>query len=213
MDPALQNDGARCKRNGAIAKEADVIRELVTKSRTYRRFLQDKPVSKATLTDLIELARLIPSAGNRQPLKYILSNTREKNERVFPCLAWAAYLKGWGGPVEGERPAAYVIILGDSEISETVLWDHAIAAQTIALGAAEAGLGSCIIASIDRDRLKRELLITSQYQVLLVLALGYPGETVVLEEMKGGDCKYWRDEQSVHHVPKRSLAEIIIDLP
>jgi len=189
-----------------------MMRELVTKSRTYRRFQQDRSVSEATLTELIELARLTPSASNRQPLKYILALTREKNEKVFPCLIWARYLEDWGGPVEGERPAAYVIILGDSEIMETVQWDHAIAAQTIALGAAEAGLGSCIIASIDRDRLKQALSIPPRYQVLLVLALGYPGETVVLEEMKGGDCKYWRDEEGVHRVPKRPLGELILDL-
>jgi nitroreductase len=186
--------------------------ELVTKSRTYRRFQQDKPVSAAALTGLIELARLIPSAGNRQPIKYVLSSTREKNEKIFPCLAWAAYLKDWSGPVDGERPAAYVIILADSEISETVQWDHAISAQTIALGAAEEGLSSCIIASIDRDRLKQALGIPPRFQVMLVLALGYPGETVVLEEMKGGDCKYWRDEKGVHHTPKRSLGELILDL-
>jgi len=189
-----------------------MMRELVTKSRTYRRFQQEKPVSEATLTDLIELARLMPSASNRQPLKYILSGSREKNEKVFPCLAWAGYLKDWAGPVEGERPAAYIIILGDSEISETVQWDHGISAQTIALGAAETGLGTCIIASIDRDQLKRELNIPPRYQVLLAIALGYPGETVVLEEMKGGDCKYWRDEKGVHHTPKRSLGELILDL-
>jgi nitroreductase len=189
-----------------------MMRELVTKSRTYRRFQEEKSVTEQTLTDLIGLARLIPSGGNRQPLKYILSHSREKNGKIFPCLGWAAYLKDWVGPTEGERPAAYVVILGDSEVSETVPWDHAIAAQTVALGAAEQGLGTCIIGSVNRERLKEELHIPARYQILLVVALGYPGETVVLEEMKNDDCKYWRDERGVHHVPKRTIGELILDL-
>lgn len=189
-----------------------MMQELVKRSRSYRRFHEEKSVPEQTLTDLIELARLIPSGGNRQPLKYILSGSREKNGKIFPCLGWAGYLKDWVGPAEGERPAAYVVILGDSEISETVLWDHAIAAQTIALGAAEQGLGTCIIGSVNRERLKDELGIPPRYQILLVLALGYPRETVVLEEMKDGDCKYWRDESGIHHVPKRAIGELILSL-
>ncbi|MGQ9778401.1 MAG: hypothetical protein ACUVRM_00795 [Bacillota bacterium] len=46
------------------------------------------------------------------------------------------------------------------------------------------------------------------------MALGVPAETVVLEELvPGGDIRYWRDEAGVHHVPKRSLAEIILEPP
>jgi nitroreductase len=189
-----------------------MMRELVRKSRTYRRFHEEKAVFRETLTGLIELARFMPSASNRQPLKYVLVYTPERNGDVFPCLAFARHLKDWKGPAEGERPAAYILILGDREIAESVPWDHAIAAQTIALGAAEIGLGACIIASINRRRLKTALTIPSRYRILLVVALGYPRETVVLEEMKGGNSDYWRDENDVHHVPKRSLNELILNL-
>ena len=188
------------------------MRELVTKNRSFRRFQEDRPIGRETLLGLVDLARLTPSGGNKQPLKYVLSWTPEKNALIFDCLSWAAYLTGWSGPAEGERPTGYILILGDDEIAATIPCDHGIAAQTIMLGAAETGLAGCIIGTINRERLRRDLAIPARYQVLLALALGYPRETVVMEEMKEGDYKYWRDEQGVHHVPKRRLSDIILDL-
>jgi nitroreductase len=147
-----------------------------------------------------------------QPLKYVLSHTRERNELIFSTLKWAVYLKDWPGPAEGERPAGYVVILGDRAISESIPWDYPIAAQTIALGAAEIGLGACILASIDKKRLAETVKIPARYQIFLVVALGYPKETVVIDEMREGNFKYWRDGAGVHHVPKRSLLELILEL-
>ena len=112
-----------------------MIEELVMKNRSYRRFYENKSIDNETLKELINLARLSPSAGNLQPLKYILSNTPEKNSLIFPCLAWAGYLKEWPGPQEGERPAAYVVILGDTDITKKFGCGHGIAAQSILLGA------------------------------------------------------------------------------
>ncbi len=185
--------------------------ELVKKSRTYRRFYENQAVSMETLRKLVELARLSPTASNKQPLKFMLSNTPERNAKIFPSLAWAGYLKEWGGPAEGERPAAYIIILGDKEISASFGVDHGIAAQSIMLGAAELGLGGCMIGSVTRPKLAAELGIPERYEILLVLALGKPKETVVIEPVGAeGDIKYWRDEKAVHHVPKRSLDELIL---
>ena len=189
-----------------------MMRELVAKSRTYRRFHQDQSLPREILVELVETARLIPTAGNKQPLKYAISCDEARNGVVFPTLAWAAYLKDWPGPGEGERPAGYIVIFGDTEISEHVQWDHAIAAQTICLAAAEKGLGACIIGAVDRTRLKAALAVPSTCEVLLVVALGYPAETVVMDPIKDGDCKYWRDADGVHHVPKRPMEEILLDL-
>jgi len=187
-----------------------MIRELVLKNRSYRRFYQDVPVSRETLMDLVDLARLSASGANRQPLKYILACDPQTNALVFPNLAWAGYLKDWPGPQEGERPSAYIIILGDKTISQAFGCDHGIAAQSILLGATEMGLGGCIIGSVRKPDLSQAIGIPAEYEILLVLALGKPKETVVLEDVgPDGDIKYWRDEQAIHHVPKRLLNEII----
>ena len=183
---------------------------LVRKTRTVRRFYQDHRIKRAELLDLVNLARLSASGGNLQPLKYILSCDVKRNARIFPCLAWAGYLKPWVGPVAGERPAAYIIILGDTTIRREFGCDHGIAAQSIMLGATTKGLGGCIIGSIKRERLRSVLAIPGKYEILLVLALGYPLEQVILEAMQDGNIKYWRDARDRHHVPKRSLREIVL---
>lgn len=189
-----------------------LIYDLVKRSRSYRRFYQDKIISTETLKELINLARLSPSSGNLQPLKYIISNTPEKNNLIFPYLAWAGYLKDWSGPEEGERPSAYIVIIGDTKIIKNFGCDHGIAAQSILLGATEKGFGGCIIGSIQREKLRSSLKIPEKYEILLVIALGVPKETVVIKEVRNGNIKYWRDKESVHHVPKRNLSEIILDL-
>jgi nitroreductase len=188
-----------------------VIRDLVLKNRSYRRFYQDVPISRETLKELVDLARLSASASNKQPLKYILSCDPQMNALIFVNLAWAGYIKDWPGPEKGERPSAYIIILGDKMISQSFGCDHGIAAQNILLGATEIGLGGCMIGSIRKAELSQALAIPAEYEILLVIALGKPKETVVLEDVgPDGDIKYWRDEQAIHHVPKRSPNEIII---
>ncbi len=186
------------------------IHQLVEKTRTFRRFDESHAVSEDTLVSLVDLARLSASGANRQPLKYILVTDPAVRADVYPCLAWAGYLSDWHGPDPGERPAAYIVILGDREISESFGVDHGIAAQSIMLGATEAGLGGCIIASVKKEKLRVALNIPKQYDVLLVLALGKPVERVVIDTINNNDVKYWRDEKHVHHVPKRTIAEIVI---
>ena len=188
-----------------------MIRDLIQKNRSYRRFYQEAAVDLETLRELVDLARLSASARNLQPLKYVLSADPRKNALIFPRLGWAGYLKAWAGPAEGERPAAYIIILGDTELRQSFGCDHGIAAQSILLGAVEKGLGGCMIGTIQTKELRQELEIPARYQILLVLALGKPRETVVIEPLSSPEeIEYWRDSEGTHHVPKRSLDDIII---
>jgi len=196
-----------------------MIADLIKKNRTCRRFYQNYAVDKETLKEIVDLARLSASAGNLQPLTYIISSNPEINGRIFSCLGWAGYLKEWPGPEKGERPSAYIIILGDTERAKEFGCDHGIASQSILLGAREKDLAGCIIGSINRKKLRDIFNIDSRYKILLVLAIGKPKEEVVIERVISDDSsaagkvdsiKYWRDENGVHHVPKRSLDDIIL---
>lgn len=189
-----------------------MIKDLIKKNRSCRRFHQNVTITKSQLTKYVELARLSASAANLQPLKYVLCCDRENNDRIFRTLAWAGYIKDWDGPEEGERPSAYIIVLGDTAIGKSFEYDCGIAVQSILLGAVEDGLGGCIIGSIKRADLRSAFRIPDRYKILLALALGKPKEKIKIETAADSrDIKYWRDKKNVHHVPKRPLKEIIIE--
>ena len=188
-----------------------MIHELIVRNRSYRRFYQD-PVTRQTLEELADCARLSASGANKQPLKYVLAYDKAVNDAIFNTLAWAGYLPDWPGPIAEERPTAYIVVVADKEIGPAGI-DHGIAAQSILLAAVEKGLGGCILASVQRDKLASLLNLPDQYEILIVIALGKPKEQVQIDEMQPGDSvKYWRDEQQLHHVPKRALRDIILQL-
>jgi len=186
------------------------LEALVKRTRTFRRFDEQVRIRKSDLLALVNLARFTASGGNQQSLKYLLVCDRRRCALVFPCLAWAAYLKDWAGPAPGERPAAYILILGDTAIRRDVGCDHGLASQSIMLGATCLGLGGCIIGSVRRDRLRAALRIPARFEIPLVLALGRPRESVVLEPVRGGRIEYWRDARGRHHVPKRALRDLVV---
>lgn len=190
-----------------------MIRELVETTRSFRRFKQNERITNETLRELVDIARITASAANQQPLKYVLSSDPGRNADIFRNLAWAGALKDWDGPAEGERPAAYLIVLGDTTIVKNFGVDPGIAAQTIVLAAREMGYGACMVGSIKREPLRKDLKIDGKFEILLVIALGVPAEKVVLEDAsKIGKVTYYRDENSVHHVPKRPLDEVIVEV-
>jgi nitroreductase len=188
-----------------------LFRELVTKNRSYRRFDESYPVTEESVRDLVELACYVPSARNLQPLKYIPVCEPDTAASLFSSLSWAGYLADWSGPIHGERPAAYIVMLGDQEISREFSCDSGIAAQTILLGATASGLGGCIIASLDRNRIIELLKIPERFSLLMVIALGKPLETVVIDQMAELDSvRYYRDIHEIHHVPKRVPDDVLL---
>lgn len=189
-----------------------MLKKIIKNTRSYRRFYQHNTIDIQIMQNLVDLARMSGSARNIQPLKYIIINDPEQCEIIFPHLGWAGYLPDWQGPVEGEKPSSYIICLLDTTMSSEADCDLGIATQNILLGATECGLGGCRIASIS-SKLYTILGLPHHLKILLVLALGKPKEKVAIENMsEGGDCRYWRDENAIHHVPKRSLEEILVSI-
>ncbi len=185
--------------------------ELVKKNRSCRRFDNGHKIEPQTLEELVDLARHCASAGNKQPLKYILSTSEQKNNEIFSCLGWAAYLTDWKGPQKKEQPTAYIVVMGDKSVADKFWCDHGIAAQTILLGARAQGLAGCMFGSINIKKLAGFLNIEDHLEVKLVIALGKPVEIIEIDAVdEAGDIRYFRDENKVHHVPKKKLSDLIV---
>ncbi len=188
-----------------------MLKDIVLKNRSYRRFDNSVAIPMSTLEDLVDLARICPSAGNKQPLRFILSTSRKDNDAIFDCLKWAAYLKDWDGPAPAERPSAYIVMLNTAKDWDFAKFDLGIMGQTMLLGAAEKGFGGCMVGAIDRERLRAHFALAPELEVSLVLALGKPAEEVRLVDLPAdGSIKYYRDETGTHFVPKRSASELIL---
>ena len=186
-----------------------MIRNLISKNRSYRRFDESVKASDEQIERWIELARFSASGRNMQPLKYAICTDEKITELIFPHLGWAGYLTRWKGPQEGERPVAYVVVMHDKALSDGYFCDDGIALQSILLGAVEDGFGGCIIGSVNKIKVAKILDLPENLEILWLIALGKPAENVVLENASGNEIKYWRDTDEVHHVPKRPLEEII----
>jgi nitroreductase len=187
-----------------------MLKELLLKNRSYRRFRETEPVTGEMLREWVGLARLCPSGRNAQPLKYRPVTDVNERAALFATLSWAGYLKGWDGPAEGERPAAYLVQLLDTRVAADCFCDDGIQALAILLGATGAGFGGCIVKAFREEPLRKALSLPPWLVPRHVIALGRPAERVVLEEMQGDDYKYWRDADGTHHVPKRPLDELMV---
>ena len=185
-----------------------MIYEKIKERRTIRKYLE-KEVPEEILIRCVDAARLSPSAANLQPLKYVIVNDKNLLRKVFDALKWAGYLPDELKPKEENMPRAYIVILLDKTIRPNPGHDAGIAAMSISMVAYDEGLGSCILGSINRGRLRKILNIPDHLEIVLVVALGYPAEKSVVDELRNGDVKYWVDEKGVLHVPKRDLESIV----
>ena len=186
-----------------------MIRDLILKNRSYRRFDESVKIPQDKIKEWVELARFSASGRNMQPLKYAICTDEPVNKQIFQHLGWAGYLTDWQGPEEGERPVAYIAVLHDKSLANNYFCDDGIAIQSILLGAAEEGFGGCIIGSVNKGKVAKILRLPEHLDILWMIALGKPAEQSVTEDIKEGDIKYWRDKDAVMHVPKRTLEELI----
>lgn len=187
-----------------------MIKELITRNRSYRRFDETVKISTEQILKWIDLARLSASGRNAQPLKYAIVTNSEWCAKIFPFLGWAGYLSNWKGPAEGERPVAYIAVVKDREIADNHYCDDGIAMQNILLGAVEDGFGGCMIGSVNKVKVAKLLGLKNTQELLWIIALGKPAERIVVDEAEDGKIEYWRDKNDVHHVPKRPINEIVI---
>ncbi len=183
------------------------IRDLIEKTRSYRRFDNTAPLSRETLLDILDASRLTPSGANLQSIRYLPVTAPDEVGFITEKVKWAAYLTDWQGPSEGEAPTAWVLLLSPSEKAAPMI-DLGITAQTILLSATALGYGGCMFLSIDRPAIAERLGVRDDMRIDLAIALGKPSEEVLLTEIGAGDdLRYYRDGNDRHVVPKLSLSD------
>ena len=191
------------------------LMQLVKANRSYRGFDESVKVTRAQLERLVELARFCPSSVNHQPLKFYLSCDAETNAKLQPLTNWAKRLKNIQLPHPGHCPTGFVVICYDNGILPGGLGgfhrDVGIVAQTMLLGAVEMGLGGCMIGNFVPAKVSEALALPEQLLPTLIVAFGKPDDTVVMTDAENGEIAYYRDENDVQYVPKRPLAELIIN--
>ncbi len=206
--------------SGAVTYGLENYDELVRRARTCRRFDEARPVSREFLLELANLAHLAPCGSNAQRLRFHVVSDPEECARVFENLVWAAALKDWPGPGEGERPTGYIAVLagrakpGVSAAPITEV-DCGIAAQTMMLAARSATpeVAACIFKAFKPAVMPAMGLDNDAYELKLMMAFGVPTEQQVIEPVSassGGKLSYWRDEAQVHHVPKLHLHDVLV---
>jgi nitroreductase len=190
------------------------IYEATTKRRSIRRF-KDKAVPHPTLEKCIDAARLAPSGRNQQLCEYIVINDATMLPGIFENIGGSAKLPpDKGGPTPAQTPKAYTIVLinktkeGDTNRRRVTLIDVGLAAGNIILTAWEQGIGCCPILMFNEKDLKLILGIPDDYDIALVIAMGYPDEAPVADVAEDS-LNIYVDDKGVRHVPKRKLADVI----
>ena len=191
------------------------VYEAVTKRRSIREF-KDTPVPYDILERCVNGARLAPSAANRQPCEHIIVDDEQLLPQVFDAVgSWFGIPRPKEGWPPGRRPKAYIVTLINSSLEAELGgnrrdtgYDVGMAAENMILVALEQGIGSCAITSFKQGKLRQVLNIPDKYEVAMVLALGFPDESPVLE-VATDSIKRWVDSDGVRHIPKRELKDII----
>ncbi len=184
------------------------IKTLIRERRSVRRFEPRRP-PREILMEMVEAARLAPSAANRQPLEFILVDDADICREIFPCLGWAAYIRPQGDPPAGQEPTAYIVTLVNTAVRDSGCeYDVGAAMMSMILAGWAEGVASCWLISVDRDRLRAILSVPETHRIDCVLALGYPAETPQTEDLKDS-VRYWKDADGRLHVPKRRLETVL----
>ena len=189
------------------------IMSILEGRRTYRRFDESRAIPDEVVKDMKRAAQLSSSAMNRQPLRYIYVRTPETVNAVFDITSWGGALpNGIGRPKMGERPTMFVAILSVKELQcRYTAFDEGLAASNLTLAAYAHGVGSCILGSVNADKLRELLSIGDELDVSCVIGFGYPtheSRTVDATD----DFKYYLDENNNYVVPKRKTEDTVTEI-
>lgn len=182
------------------------LMKIIQTRRSIRRF-KGKTINLKDLKDITKAGGYAASAGNRQLWHFIIVNNTRMVAEIFKCLEW---LKGAGTIDEVKSPSAYIIVLlKNPENKWSVISDGAAAIQNMLLMSCAKGIGSCWVGSINKNRVATLLKIPKHLTIFSTIALGYPDENPIVEEVNLKDPKVYENNIGQLFVQKRALESII----
>lgn len=160
--------------------------EAVSKRRSIRKY-KEIEVEDEKLQNILEVARIAPSAANRQEWKFIIVKDKESREKLVEAANGQSFV--------AEAPVTIVACSTESErvmpcgqFAYTV--DLSIAVSFMILEATELGLGTCWLGAYDEEKVRNILQIPERIRVPAMFTLGYADE-------------------SPHQRPRKHISEII----
>jgi nitroreductase len=146
------------------------IFEAVQIRRSIRSY-QDKPVAPEKLEKILDAARLAPSARNAEPWHFIAVTDREKRKILS---------KGLYAKFAAQAPLVIVACGNKKASADWYAIDTALAVENLILTAIGEGLGTCCVGSFDEKEVAQLLKVPADFEVLLLITVGYPKEKLDL---------------------------------
>lgn len=190
------------------------VKELLKKDRSYRGFDHSVKFDRAYLEKLVEVTRYCASSMNIQPLKYAIAYEDSTVDAIQQQTRWARQIPDNDLPHKGKEPTAWIAICQDTDIDKNLNRfgrDVGIVAEAMLLQATEDSFGGIMIGSFNAGKISEILSLPEHLHPLLLVAIGKPDDQIVLEDVRDDHWLYYRDGDDVHHVPKRTLKDILIN--
>ena len=188
------------------------LEKLLEWRRSYRKFDEERELSKDDIDGILTSIKFASCANNRQFLRFISVESKEKVLEIFDKPRWAASLpNGAGRPKEGERPVYFIAILSDDDKKLRFNGiDEGLVISNLTLTAAEKGIGSCIIGSVNDKKMREILNYEDNYSCEVGIAFGYPKVKSSIKEIDAGeDQSYYLDEDGNYIVPKYKIKDLV----
>ena len=198
----------RSNTNTAPTKAKSSLSALLLKNRSTRGFDNSFKVRKDQLVRIVSVNNKVPSARNRQVLRFVLV-TEERSHLVLPHITMGSALSNMKLPLPGTEPNAFIVVCSICEPHASTYVDLGISVQSMLLQAAEIGLNGVCLMSFDKEKIVESLSLP--YEPLVVIPIGKSAEEIRLVDMpEDGNCNYYR-ENGIHYVPKLQLDDLIIE--
>ena len=188
-------------------RPAQTLRRLLTKNRSHRGYDGRFVVREDQLHRIIGVNALIPSARNRQVLRFQPVLADEASE-VLKHIRLGGALPELHLPCPGSEPNAFIIVCSTVEEDRYVDIDLGISVQSMLLQAVEIGLNGICIGAFDREAIRRAFGL--EVEPLLILAVGRGTDRIELTEIGAGEDHAYFRRGGTHYVPKVRVEELLI---